>query len=43
MRLPEDRPEPLNALQGSLADVDIESLMRDQKEAERAEDRRWSE
>ena len=35
------RPEPLNALEGSLADVDIERLMHDQKEAERAEDQRW--
>ncbi len=38
---PKVRPEPLNALEGSLADVDIESLIRDQKEAERVKDRRW--
>lgn len=39
---PKERPEPLNALEGSLADVDVESLIRDQKEAERAKERRWS-
>ena len=35
-------PEPLDALEGSLADVDIEILMRQERETERAKDRRWS-
>ena len=34
--------EPLDALQGSLADVDIENLIRREKEAEMVKDRRWS-
>ncbi len=34
--------EPLSALEGSLADVDIESLMHEQEEAEQAKDQRWS-
>jgi hypothetical protein len=33
---------PLNALQGSLADVDLEQLRRQEHKAERAKDRRWS-
>lgn len=39
---PNNPPEPLEALEGSLADVDVESLMRSQKEAERGKERRWS-
>ena len=39
---PNKSPEPLDALQGSLADVDIENLMRREKEAELAKDRSWS-
>lgn len=39
---PPKSPEPLDALQGSLADVDIENLMRREKEAELVKDRRWS-
>jgi hypothetical protein len=35
-------PEPLEALEGSLADVDIEALMRQDREAELRKDRRWS-
>jgi len=36
-------PEPLDALEGSLAGVDIETLMRQEKDAELAKDRRrWS-
>lgn len=38
---PQKSPEPLDALQGSLADVDIENLMRREKESELAKDRRW--
>lgn len=34
-------PEPLEALEGSLADVDIESLLQREKETESAKDRRW--
>jgi hypothetical protein len=33
---------PLDALQGSLAGVDVERLMRREYKAERAKDRRWS-
>lgn len=35
-------PEPLDALQGSLADIDFETLMQREKDAEFAADRRWS-
>jgi len=35
-------PWPLDALEGSLADVDIETLMRQERETELAKDRRWS-
>lgn len=37
----ESSPELLNALEGSLADVDIERLMQDQKQAEVRKDQRW--
>jgi hypothetical protein len=33
---------PLDALQGSLARLDIEKLMRRERKAELAKDRRWS-
>jgi hypothetical protein len=33
-------PEPLDVLQGSLADVDIQRLMQQEKEAELAKDQR---
>jgi Ribbon-helix-helix protein, copG family len=33
---------PLDALQGSLAEVDVEKLMRQERRAELAKDRRWS-
>ena len=39
---PQKSPGQLDALQGSLADVDIENLMRREKEAELVKDRRWS-
>jgi hypothetical protein len=39
--LPGNAPEPLDTLEGSLAGVDIEGLMRGEKEAEQAKDRRW--
>lgn len=39
---PKKSSEPLDALQGSLADVDIENLIRREKEAEMVKDRRWS-
>ena len=32
---------PLDALQGSLARLDVEKLMREERETERAKDRRW--
>jgi hypothetical protein len=35
-------PGPLDALEGSLADVDIETLMQRERETELAKDRRWS-
>ncbi|MGI8770618.1 MAG: ribbon-helix-helix protein, CopG family [Acidobacteriaceae bacterium] len=35
-------PEPLDTLQGSLADVDIETLMRRERQAELVKDRSWS-
>jgi Ribbon-helix-helix protein, copG family len=35
-------PDPLHALQGSLADVDVEKLLREEREAELAKDQRWS-
>jgi len=34
--------EPLDALQGSLADVDVEGLLRRERETELAKDQRWS-
>jgi len=34
-------PDPLDALEGSLADVDVESLMQQEKETELGKDRRW--
>lgn len=34
-------PEPLDALQGSLAHVDTGILMRQEKETELSKDRRW--
>ena len=36
------RPEPLGALQGSLAGKNIQRLMRREREAELVKDRRWS-
>ena len=33
---------PLDALQGSLARLDVEKLMRQERKAELAKDRRWS-
>jgi hypothetical protein len=33
---------PLDPLQGSLARVDLEKLMRQERKAERTKDRRWS-
>ena len=33
--------DPLDALEGSLADVDVESLMQQEKETELGKDRRW--
>ncbi len=38
---PEGRAEPLHALQGSLADVDVFRLLREEREAERGRDRRF--
>jgi hypothetical protein len=35
-------PTPLDALQGSLADVDIEDLMQRERQAELVKDRSWS-
>jgi hypothetical protein len=40
--VPKANPEPLDSLQNSLADVDVEKIMRADKEAELAKDRRWS-
>ncbi len=34
-------PEPVEALEGSLADVDVQTVMRQDKETERAKDGRW--
>ena len=34
--------EPLDALEGSLAEVDVETLMRQERETEMAKDVRWS-
>ena len=34
-------PEPLDALEGSLADVDVFRLMREERENESNKDRRW--
>jgi hypothetical protein len=34
-------PDSLQALQGSLADVDVEKLLREEREAELAKDQRW--
>ena len=34
--------DPLDALQGSLAHVDVDSLRRQERETERAKDERWS-
>jgi len=42
MSVLKDSPEPLDALEGSLSHVDVESLMRQEKEAELAKDQRWS-
>jgi Ribbon-helix-helix protein, copG family len=39
---PKKSPEPLDALQGSLADVDVEDLMRREKRSELMKDQRWS-
>jgi len=41
-QLPKTPPESLAALQGSLAGVDVESLMQQDRAAEFAKDRRWS-
>jgi hypothetical protein len=35
-------PELLDAIDGSLADVDIETLMRQERETEMTKDGRWS-
>jgi hypothetical protein len=35
-------PEPLDALQGSLAGVDIDSLLARERKAELVKDQRWS-
>jgi hypothetical protein len=35
-------PGPFNGLEGSLADLDIETLMRQEREIELTKDRRWS-
>lgn len=40
--IPKTPPATLDALEGSLANVDFESLMRWEKEAELAKDQRWS-
>ncbi len=42
MHPPKVRPESLASLEGSLTDVDVESIMREEKKAERAKDQRWS-
>ena len=34
-------PEPLAALRGSLADVDVEALMRQERQAELSKDQTW--
>lgn len=34
--------QPLAALEGSLAEIDVEKMMRSEREAELAKDRRWS-
>jgi hypothetical protein len=39
---PKGSPEALDALQGSLANVDVETLLRQEKKAELAKDQRWS-
>jgi hypothetical protein len=41
-RPPESRAEPLDALEGSLAGVDVHALMRREQETELSKDRRWS-
>ena len=38
---PSARPDHLADLQGSLADIDVEKLMREDRDAELAADRRW--
>ena len=38
---PNTRADRLADLQGSLADIDVEKLMRDDRDAELAADRRW--
>ncbi|MGH9632967.1 MAG: ribbon-helix-helix protein, CopG family [Bryobacteraceae bacterium] len=40
-QVPRMAPEPLDALEGSLADVDVVSLRRWQKEEEYSKDQRW--
>ena len=40
--IPEASTESLDALQGSLADIDVDLLMREDKDLELAKDRRWS-
>lgn len=35
-------PEPLDALEGSLADVDVENLLRRERQSELVKDRLWS-
>ncbi len=40
--VPKANPEPLEALQSSLTDVDVEKIMRADKESELAKDQRWS-
>ena len=34
-------PDPLTALEGSLADVDVDNLRRNERELEHKRDRRW--
>jgi hypothetical protein len=41
-QLPKGPTEPLDALEGSLADVDVEKLLREERQAEAAKDQRWS-
>lgn len=37
-----EHPELLSALEGSLSEIDVQSMIRDEREAELTKDGRWS-